>query len=318
MVHPAMVAVTSDDGAARIEVAAFYQFARVADAPALQTRLRALCERLEIKGIILVAPEGINGTIAAAPLQLQAALAGLRAEPGFQGLRHKTSFASGMPFRRMKVRLKKEIVTIGDISVDPVAAVGTTVEPQDWNRLIADPEVLVIDTRNGFEVAVGTFEGALDPQTQSFSEFPDYVRRTLDPAKHKKIAMFCTGGIRCEKASSFMLREGFEQVFHLKGGILNYLEQVPEDQSLWRGGCFVFDERVAVGHGLAVQPVRLCLSCDTLLTGEVLQSVGYEEGVSCPACIESLTDAQKSSARERQRQVVMAEMRGLQHLKGRA
>eukprot|EP01036_Dinobryon_divergens_P042726 gene42726-56793_t len=274
-----------------------------------------LCERLHIKGIILVAPEGINGTIAAAPLNLQAALTALRAEPGFQGLTHKTSFASIMPFRRMKVRLKKEIVTIGDDSVDPVAVIGDYVEPQDWNRLIADPDVLVIDTRNRFEVAVGTFAGAHDPHTRCFSEFPEYVRRHLDPARHRKIAMFCTGGIRCEKASSFMLREGFEQVFHLKGGILNYLEHVPESESLWRGDCIVFDERVAVGHGLAVQPIRLCQSCDAPLTGEVLQSTDYEEGVSCPACVSRLTQMQKGSARERQRQVVLAQKRGLRHLK---
>jgi UPF0176 protein len=309
MVHPAMGATSSGDSAAAIEIAAFYLFARVADAPALQARLRKLCERHAIKGIILVAPEGINGTIAATPLNLQAALVELRAEPGFHGLKHKASFTSAMPFRHLKVRLKREIVTIGDASVDPVAKVGDYVEPEDWNRLIADPDVLVIDARNGFEVAVGTFEGALDPQTRSFSEFPDYVRRNLDPARHRKVAMFCTGGIRCEKASSFMLREGFEQVFHLKGGILNYLEHIPEAQSLWRGGCFVFDERVAVGHGLKPLPLRLCLSCDAPLTSEALQSPDYEEGVSCPACTHRLTKAQKASARERQRQMTLAAKR---------
>ncbi|MFM9975817.1 MAG: rhodanese-related sulfurtransferase [Beijerinckiaceae bacterium] len=297
-----------------IEIAAFYKFERVQDPHSLQKRLRALCEQHHIKGIILIAPEGINGTITSERDNLAAALVGLRREPGFHDLEHKSSFAEQRPFHRMKVRLKKEIVTIGDTSIDPSVRVGTYVEPKDWNRLIEDPEVLVIDTRNDFEVAVGTFAGAIDPKTRSFGAFPAFIRNNFDPAKHKKIAMFCTGGIRCEKASSFMLGEGFEDVFHLKGGILNYLEKVPEDQSLWRGGCFVFDERVAVGHGLAVQPVRMCLSCDSPIGSEAMQSADYEDGVSCPSCANILTGEQKASARERQRQIRLAMLKGKSHL----
>jgi UPF0176 protein len=203
------------------------------------------------------------------------------------------------------VRIKKEIVTIGDASVDPNRAVGTYVEPSDWNALIADPAVLLIDTRNAYEVAIGQFDGAIDPKTEHFGDFPAYVRQHFDPEKHKKIAMYCTGGIRCEKASSFMLSEGFESVFHLKGGILAYLEQIAEEDSRWRGGCFVFDERVAVGHGVQPLPIRLCVSCDSALTAEALASPDYEEGVACPNCVDKLTIEQKASARERQKQLVL-------------
>jgi UPF0176 protein len=298
-----------------IKVAAFYRFRRLEGLPEKRAALQALCETHGARGIVLVAPEGINGTVATTPEALEQVLAGIRAITGIAEIETKFSFAAAPPFRRMKVRIKKEIVTIGDSSVDPNAAVGTYVAPRDWNALIADPDMVLIDTRNAYEVQTGSFEGALDPETRAFGEFPGWVRRNLDPARHRKIAMFCTGGIRCEKASSFMLNQGFQEVYHLKGGILSYLEQVPQAESRWSGGCFVFDERVAVGHGLAVLPVRLCLSCNTPLTLEAMASLGYEEGVSCPGCVDALTEAQKASARERQRQVELARRRGGRHLR---
>jgi UPF0176 protein len=297
-----------------IGVAAFYRFHRLTDLPRLRAELQALCDAHGVRGILLIAPEGFNGTIAARADALDAVLNGIKAITGAAEIEAKFSTTTKPPFRRLKVRIKKEIVTIGDPSVDPVATVGTYVDAQDWNALIADPDVLLIDTRNAFEVAVGTFAGAIDPGTRAFGEFPAYVRDNLDPAKHRKVAMFCTGGIRCEKASSFMLREGFQEVYHLKGGILKYLETVPEAESRWNGGCFVFDERVAVGHGLKPQPLRLCQGCNTPLDADALSSPGYEEGVSCPRCVDTLTEQQKASARERQRQVELAEKRGGRHL----
>jgi UPF0176 protein len=297
-----------------ITVAAFYRFHRLTDLPRRRAELQALCDQHRVRGILLIAPEGFNGTIATRADALDAVLNGIKAITGATDIEAKFSATANPPFRRLKVRIKKEIVTIGDPSVDPVTSVGTYVDAQDWNALIADPDVLLIDTRNAFEVAVGTFAGAINPGTRAFGEFPAYVRDNLDPAKHRKIAMFCTGGIRCEKASSFMLREGFEKVYQLKGGILKYLETVPEAESRWNGGCFVFDERVAVGHGLKPQPVRLCQSCDTPLDADALSSPGYEEGVSCPRCVRQLTDQQKASARERQRQVELADKRGERHL----
>jgi UPF0176 protein len=299
---------------ASFEIAAFYKFAPIADVQATQARLKQLCEANDIRGILLVAPEGLNGTISGSSDKLAATLQAIRREKGFADLTHKTSFTSKLPFRRIKVRVKKEIVTIGDPSVDPNARLGTYVEPKDWNALISDPEMIVIDTRNLFEYAVGTFKGAIDPGTRSFGEFPAFIRKNFDPQKHRKVAMFCTGGIRCEKASSFMLQEGFEEVYHLKGGILSYLEHIPADQSLWEGGCFVFDERVAVGHGLQPQPAKLCVSCDTLLTADLIQHSAYEEGVCCPVCADRLSEAQLNSNRERMKQIRLAKKRGEQHL----
>ncbi len=296
------------------KVAAFYRFQRLADLPAIREALLALCGRHGVLGIILIAPEGINGTIAAAPGVMDDVLAGVRETVGLATLETKFSTAAARPFRRMKVRIKKEIVTIGDPAADPNTAVGAYVEPADWNALIADPDVLLIDTRNAYEVEIGTFAGAIDPGTDAFGEFPAWVRRNLDPARHRRIAMFCTGGIRCEKASSFMLQEGFEQVYHLKGGILGYLEQVPQSESRWRGGCFVFDERIAVGHSLTELPVRLCLACSRPLTPGMETMPGYEVGVSCPRCVDSLSEAQKASARERQRQIGIGVRRGKPHL----
>jgi len=236
------------------KVAAFYQFARVPDFRELREPLRAICARLGLKGSVLLAREGINGTVAGTPEAIEAYVGELQHGPLFGGrldnLELKFSSSSTMPFGRMKVRLKKEIVTLGDAEVDPTRQVGTYVDPADWNALIAASDTLVIDTRNAFEVAMGTFEGAVDPGIRSFGQFKEFAAQHLDPAKHRKIAMFCTGGIRCEKASAYLLSRGFAEVYHLKGGILRYLEGVPEDQSRWRGDCFVFDERVTLGHGL--------------------------------------------------------------------
>jgi UPF0176 protein len=236
------------------KVAAFYQFAALPDFRDLRVPLRARCDDLELKGSVLLAHEGINGTLAGRPEAIDALIPALRHGDLFGGrlerLEPKFSSAAVMPFGRLKIRLKKEIVTFGDVSADPTRQVGTYVEPADWNGVIASPDTLVIDTRNAFEVAIGTFEGAIDPAIASFGQFKKFVARQLDPARHRKIAMFCTGGIRCEKASSYLLSRGFTEVYHLKGGILNYLERVPESESRWRGECFVFDERVALGHGL--------------------------------------------------------------------
>jgi UPF0176 protein len=237
-----------------LKVAALYQFAALPDFRELREPLRALAAGLGIKGSVLLAHEGINGTVAGSDEGIDALVRELQHGTLFGGrldnLELKFSSASEMPFQRLKVRLKKEIVTLGDTAVDPTRQVGTYVEPSDWNELIAAPDTLVIDTRNGFEVAMGTFEGAIDPGIRSFGQFKEFAAQKLDPSKHRKIAMFCTGGIRCEKASAYLLARGFNEVYHLKGGILRYLEGVPEKESRWRGECFVFDERVALGHGL--------------------------------------------------------------------
>jgi UPF0176 protein len=240
------------------KVAALYQFVPLPDFQDLREPLRRLCESLGLRGTLLLAREGLNGTVAGTPGSIDAFVAALQAGPLFggrlDGLELKFSTAAAMPFRRLKVRLKEEIVTLGDPEADPTRRVGTYVAAAEWNRLLDEPGLVLIDTRNRFEVAMGTFEGAVDPRLTSFGEFRDFVRRELDPARHRKIAMFCTGGIRCEKASSHLLSQGFEEVYHLKGGILRYLEDVPEAESRWNGACFVFDERVALGHGLVERP----------------------------------------------------------------
>jgi UPF0176 protein len=296
------------------KVAAFYQFARLPHYEALQEPLLVLLKSNSIKGSILLAAEGINGTIAGTPVELDAALTGLASVTGLNGIEPKFSTSDSMPFRRMKVRLKKEIVTIGDVAADPLEKVGTYVEATDWNALINDPEVILIDARNSYEYGVGTFKGAIDPHTESFGEFPAFVREKLNANKDAKIAMFCTGGIRCEKASSFMLNEGFGNVFHLKGGILKYLEVVPQEKSRWEGACFVFDERVAVEHGLKVSDYSLCHGCMNPVSAADRLSEKYEKGVRCPACYDKLTEKQVESNRQRQRQVDLAKKKGARHL----
>ena len=254
-----------------IAVAALYQFTRFDDPGPLRAPLLAVCEGHGIKGTLLLACEGINGTIAGSAQGIDAVLAHIRALPGCAGLDVKFSEAPNMPFGRMKVRLKREIVTMGEPDIDPALRTGCYVEPADWNALIADPETLVIDTRNDYEVAIGSFAGAVDPQTPTFRDFPGWFRKNRDQllAGKRRVAMFCTGGIRCEKSTSFLRAEGVEEVYHLKGGILKYLEQVPADESLWRGECFVFDERVSLAHGLAPGTAMLCRDCGrAILPGE--------------------------------------------------
>jgi len=298
----------------QFKIAAFYQFAPLDDIAFMQTDILAAMQAFGICGSILLADEGINGTIAGLPDKLDTALVAITRATGLADFNPKFSTAAEQPFRRMKVRLKKEIVTIGAVKANPNEKVGTYVEPADWNALISAPDVIVIDTRNAYEFGVGTFQGAVDPGTESFSEFPVWVRTKLKAKPDAKIAMFCTGGIRCEKASSFLLHEGFENVYHLKGGILKYLEDVPATQSLWQGGCFVFDERVAVGHGLRVLDFSTCRGCLKPVSAQDRKSPKFEDGVCCPACADGLSDVQKASNRERQRQVDLAAKRGLKHL----
>ena len=297
-----------------IRIAALYKFAKLPGFQSMQVPLLSALKELGVKGSILLAPEGVNGTIAARSHQLDLALAKLSDITGLPPLECKFSESETMPFKRMKVRLKKEIVTIGNVAADPNEKVGTYVEPENWNELIADPDVIVIDTRNSYEFGIGTFQRAIDPHTKSFSEFPAFVREKLNASKSAKIAMFCTGGIRCEKASSFMKFEGYENVYHLKGGILKYLEVIPRDTSLWNGSCFVFDERVAVDHGLTVSNHSMCHGCLLPVSAEERASPLYEEGVCCPKCAADLTEKQKASNRERQHQFMLAEKRGQRHL----
>jgi UPF0176 protein len=305
-------------------VAALYRFTRFDDPAALQGPLAAVCCANGVKGTLLLAREGINGTIAGASGAIETVLAHIRALPGCADLTPKTAWADTMPFHRMKVRLKKEIVTLGLPDLDPVADAGTYVEPGDWNALIADPDVVVIDTRNDYEVAIGAFERAVDPKT-SFSAFPDWFRdyragleaeRGPD-APPLKVAMYCTGGIRCEKSTAFLKSEGIEQVFHLKGGILDYLEQVPQPESLWRGECFVFDERVAVGHGLSPGTHALCRGCRRPVSPQDRASPLYVEGVACPACHDHRDEASRARYAERHRQVARARELGIDHVGAR-
>lgn len=301
-----------------VTVAALYRFTPIADPAALRDALEGTCKAQGIKGTLLVAHEGINGTIAGSADGIAHVVDFIRAQPDCADTDVKYSHASGMPFYRMKVRIKREIVTMGVEGIDPRASVGTYVSPQDWNALIADPETIVIDTRNDYEVAAGTFERAIDPRTATFREFPGWFRREreklLGEGKTPKVAMFCTGGIRCEKSTAFLKAEGIDQVYHLKGGILKYLEEVPEEESLWRGECFVFDERVTVGHGLALGSHVLCRACRRPVDEEGRASPLYEDGVSCAGCYDERTEEQRASARERDRQEKLARARGTSHI----
>jgi UPF0176 protein len=292
-----------------IVVAALYKFVSLPDFAEKKDPLLAYCLEQNIKGTLLLAQEGINGTIAGSRAAVDAVLSFLRADPRLVDLEHKESYTDIPPFDRMKVRLKKEIVPLGVPEVDPNQKVGTYVTPEEWNQLISDPEVVLIDTRNDYEVQIGTFQGAFNPQTASFREFPDYVRQNLDPQKHKKVAMFCTGGIRCEKASSYMLEQGFEEVYHLKGGILKYLEAVPAEESLWEGECFVFDQRVAVRHGLELGSYDACVACGRPISDADKTSEKYEAGISCPHCFDSLTEEKKARQIARRQQIEQAKQR---------
>lgn len=294
--------------------AALYKFVSLPDYKDLQKPILDVCLKHNIKGTLLLAKEGINGTIAGLPDDIKEVLSYLRQDERLATLEHKESYADSHPFYRMKVKLKKEIVTMGVPEVDPNAVVGTYVKPEDWNDLISDPDVLLVDTRNDYEVHIGTFKGAIDPKTKTFREFPKYVEENFDNTKHKKVAMFCTGGIRCEKASSYMKQQGFEEVYHLEGGILKYLENVPEEESLWEGECFVFDQRVGVKHGLAVGDYDQCYACRMPLSKTEMQSPHYTAGISCPHCYDKTSEAKKAALTERQKQVVLAQQRGESHI----
>ena len=297
-----------------VAIAAFYKFMPLSDIASIRDALLPRLNELGAKGSVLLAEEGVNGTIAAPTGKLTDVMATIARACGSPPLKFKTSYAETLPFLRLKVRLKKEIVTIGPVKANPNELVGEYVEPKDWNTLIADPDVIVIDTRNDYEFRVGTFRNAIDPHTESFSQFPAWAKTNLRNMKGKKIATFCTGGIRCEKATSFLRHEGFEHVYHLKGGILKYLEEVPKEQSLWEGACYVFDERVAVGHGLEIADFTTCHGCLEPVSAEERKSPKYEEGVCCPNCADGLTEVQKASNRERQKQFELAQKRGTKHL----
>lgn len=302
-------------------VAALYRFARFADPDAIRAPLAALCCALGVKGTLLIAAEGINGTIAGTDAAIDRVVAHVRALPGCADVDVKLSRAASMPFHRMKVRIKREIVTMGQPDIDPLEGTGHYVEPQEWNALIADPATIVIDTRNDYEVAIGSFAGAIDPHTASFRDFPAWFRaereKLLGDGVQPRVAMFCTGGIRCEKSTAFLKAEGVEQVYHLRGGILKYLETVPAEESLWRGECFVFDQRVAVGHGLAPGTHALCHACRMPVSVEDRASPLYVEGVSCPACAATRSDQQRAGYAERHRQEQLAAARGQAHVGAR-
>lgn len=288
-------------------IAALYLFIPVADPAELKQKFLQELSPLQLCGTLLIAPEGINGTLAGSELAIQELLICLNNNIGLSQKDVKFSYSAEKPFNRFKIRLKREIVTFNQPHVNPNLRVGTYIEPDQWNTLIEDPDVTVIDTRNKYETLIGTFKNAIDPKIDSFTEFSDYVRENLDPKKHKKIAMFCTGGIRCEKASSFMLAEGFESVFHLKGGILKYLEEIPKEQSRWQGDCYVFDRRMAVGHGLTTGHYSMCYCCGYPLSDKDKTHNLYEEGVSCAHCYEKTSSENKSNYRMRHKQLTIAQ-----------
>ncbi len=295
--------------------AAFYRFVVLDDTEQLRPQLLAQCQAQQVKGNVLLAHEGINGTIAGPEAGVRAVLAWLRADPRLAALVHKEAWATEDPFYRMKVSLKREIVTLGVPDVHAATEAGTYVSPQDWNQLIDDPDVAVVDVRNDYEVAIGSFQGAIDPHTRSFSEFPQWVERNEALLRGKsKVAMFCTGGIRCEKSTAYLRQLGFDEVYHLEGGILKYLETVDAKDSRWQGDCFVFDERVSVGHGLQPGDHHLCRSCRRPLGAADRASPLFVEGVSCAHCHGSTTEAQKSAYAERQRQMERAAARAEQHV----
>lgn len=297
-----------------VVIAALYKFVALADFEHIQPRLLERCKSLGIKGTLLLAHEGINGTVAGSREAIDALLEFLQSDVRFTGLDHKESFEAEQPFYRMKVKLKKEIVTMGVEDIDPNACVGTYVEPRDWNALISRDDVVLVDTRNYYEFNIGTFAGAVNPNTETFRELPAYVAANLNPEQHTKVAMFCTGGIRCEKSTAYLKRQGFAEVFHLKGGILKYLEEVPEEQSMWQGECFVFDNRVAVNHQLEKGSYDQCHGCRHPITEEHKQSEYYQEGVSCPLCYDKLTPDQRGRFSERQKQVALAKSRNQLHV----
>ena len=303
-------------GPLMFKIAALYHFTRFEAPEALKAPLAKLCCSADVHGTLLLAQEGINGTIAGPEAGIDAVIAHIQTLPGCRDLEWKISWSDRRPFPRMKVRLKREIVTMGQEDIDPRARVGHYVDPSDWNDLIRDPEVAVIDTRNDYEVAIGTFEGAVDPETASFRDFPTWWEDNKERFHNKKIAMFCTGGIRCEKSTNYLLGQGVEDVYHLKGGILKYLEEVAPEDSSWQGECFVFDNRVSVGHGLVEGPHLLCHACRRPILPADQDRPEYEEGVSCHQCVDETSDTDKARFRERQKQIRLAKERGTTHIVG--
>jgi UPF0176 protein len=297
-------------------VCAFYHFVRLDDHTALKQPLLKLMQHQGVKGTLLLAAEGINGTVAGKRNAVDHLLTWLRNKEEFKNLVHKESTVEEQPFNRTKVKLKKEIVTMGVEDIDPNHIVGTYVKPQDWNALITDPDMLLVDARNEYEVAIGTFKGALNPETKTFREFPDFAQQNLDKAKHKKIAMFCTGGIRCEKSTAYLKQQGFDEVFHLEGGILKYLEEVPTSETQWEGECFVFDNRVSVDHNLEQGSYDQCYGCRMPITDEDKLHLHYQQGISCHHCFDKTDDEQKARYIERQHQVELAKQRGEEHIGG--
>lgn len=295
-------------------VCALYKFVTLEDYQAMRQPLFAVMEAQGIKGTLLLAKEGINGTVSGTRTAIDALLTWLNADSRLNPISYKESFDDSQPFHRTKVKLKKEIVTMGVEGIDPRKTVGTYVKPDQWNALISDPNVTVIDTRNDYEIDIGTFKGAMNPQTESFREFPQYVADNLDPNKQKKVAMFCTGGIRCEKSTAYLKEQGFDEVYHLEGGILKYLEEVPKEQSLWQGDCFVFDNRVAVNHDLQKSEYQQCYACRLPITEQDMQSAQFEAGVSCPKCYGKHSEEQLARFREREKQVNLAKARDEEHV----
>jgi UPF0176 protein len=297
-----------------IVVCALYKFVSLPDYQQLRQPLFDVMEKNDVKGTLLLAREGINGTVAGSRGGIDALLKWLKSDPHLAELDYKESYTDVPPFNRTKVKLKKEIVTMGVEGIDPKRVVGTYVSPKDWNKLISNPEVLLIDTRNDYEYQVGTFKNAINPNTESFREFPQYIKDHLNPEKHKKVAMFCTGGIRCEKSTAYLKEQGFDEVYHLKGGILKYLEDVPEQETLWQGECFVFDERVTVNHHLEKGQYDQCHACRMPITESDKASPEYEIGVSCPHCYDKKSPEQKQRFAEREKQIELAKLRGEKHI----
>lgn len=297
-----------------IVVAALYKFATLNNYKELKTPLLQFCQKHGIKGTLLLASEGINGTVAGSRSAIDSLLSHLKSDCRFAGLEHKESYCDSQPFYRTRVKLKKEIVTLGVPDIDPNKLVGEYINPKDWNDVISKPDVVVIDTRNDYEVGIGAFKNAINPQTKTFREFPEFVSKELQDQKDKKIAMYCTGGIRCEKATAYLLQQGFKNVMHLKGGILKYLEEVPEDESLWSGECFVFDNRVAVNNSLAQGVYDQCHGCRNPISAKDKESMHYKAGVHCPHCYDKLSKNQLERFNERHKQVQLAKQKNQQHI----
>ncbi len=300
----------------QVVVIALYHFVTLDNHVEMRMPLLEFLQENEIKGTLLLASEGVNGTVAGSQAAVDALIAWFDADKRFDGLSYKLSYDDEMPFLRTRVKLKKEIVTMGVEGIDPKHIVGTYVKPNDWNALISDPDVVLIDTRNVYEIEIGTFKDAINPHTTTFREFPAYIKENFSPDKHKKVAMYCTGGIRCEKSTAFLKENGFDEVYHLEGGILKYLEEVPEENSLWEGECFVFDNRVSVNHALEKGKYDQCHACRLPITEEDKADDRYVPGVSCPKCFDKKTDAQRARFAEREKQVQLAKDRGESHIGG--